>query len=91
MDAESTRKTLKTFDLTTTNAILMKLTTIIYLYGSVNRKPLKPLRNSVFWCNVYEFLDYIKNRHICHALPFIVSLVKFLYKFPEKSFKIGPK
>ena len=74
MDAESTRKTLKTFDLTTTNAILMKLTTIIYLYGSVSRKPL---RNSVFWHNFYEFLDYIKNHHICHALSFIVSLVKF--------------
>ena len=88
MDAESTRKTLKTFDLTTANAILMKLTTIIYLYEHVNRKPL---RNSVFWRNIYEFLDYIKNRHICHALPFIVSLVKFLYKFHEKLFKIGPK
>ena len=29
MDAESVRKTLKTFDLTTTTAILVKLTTIL--------------------------------------------------------------
>ena len=61
IDDESTRKTLKTFNLTTTNAIMIKLTTIMYLYESVNRKPL---RNSVFWRNVYEFLDYIKNRHV---------------------------
>ena len=66
MNAESVRKNLKTFNLTTTNAILMKLTTIMYLHESVNRKPLRA-RNSVFWRNVYEFLDYIKNRHICHA------------------------
>ena len=59
MDAESVRKTLKTFNLTTTNAILMKLSTIImYLHESINRKPLRA-RNSVFWRNVYEFLDYI--------------------------------
>ena len=59
MAAESVRKTLKTFNLTTTNAILMKLSTIImYLHESINRKPLRA-RNSVFWRNVYEFLDYI--------------------------------
>ena len=40
MDAESVRKTLKNFNLTTTNAIPMKLTTIMYLHESVNRKPL---------------------------------------------------
>ena len=63
MDTELVRKTLKTFNLTTTNAILMKLTTIMYLRESVNRKPLRA-RSSVFWRNVYEFLDYIKNRRI---------------------------
>ena len=42
MDAESERKTMKTFNLTTTNAILMKLTTIMYLHESVNRKLLQP-------------------------------------------------
>ena len=85
MNAESVRKTLKTFNLATTNAILMKLTTIMYLHESVNRKPLR-VKNSVFWRNVYEFLDYVNNRHICHA-----SLVKLLYKFHEKPPKIGPK
>ena len=88
IEAETTRKTLKTFNLTTTNAILIKLTTIMYLYESVKRKPL---RNSVFWHNVYEFLDYIKNRHIYYALPFVASLVKLLYKFHKKPLKIGPK
>ena len=48
---ESLCKTLKTFDLTTTNAILMKLTKIIYLHESVNQKPRRA-RNSVFWRNV---------------------------------------
>ena len=60
------RKTLKAFNLTASNAILMKLTTIMYLHESVNRKPLRA-RNSFFWRNVYEFLDYIKNHYICHA------------------------
>ena len=55
MDAKSVRKTLKTFNLTTTNAILMKLTTIMYLHESVNWKLLRA-RNSVFWRNVYESL-----------------------------------
>ena len=32
MDAESVPKTLKVFNLTTANAILMKLTTIMYLH-----------------------------------------------------------
>ena len=43
-------KTLRTFNLTTTNAILMKLTMIMYLHESVNRS---------FWVNVYEFIDSI--------------------------------
>ena len=47
----------------------MNPTTIMYyLHESVNRKALRA-RNSVFWLNYYEFLDYIKNRLICHALP----------------------
>ena len=65
----------------------MKLTTIMYLYESVNRKSLRA-KNSVFRCNVYEFLDYIKNLHICHALPCVAWLVKFLYKFHEKATKM---
>ena len=68
----------------------MKLTTIMYLHESVNQKPPKAW-NSVSWRNVYEFFDYIKNRHIYHALPCIASPVKFLCKFHEKLPKIGPK
>ena len=47
MDAKSLRKTLKLFNLTTTNSVLMKLTTIIYLHESVSRKRLRT-RNTVF-------------------------------------------
>ena len=36
VDAESVRTTLEIFNLTTTDAIRMKLTTIMYLYESVN-------------------------------------------------------
>ena len=36
INAKSVRKTLETFNLTTTYAILMKLTTIMYLHDSVN-------------------------------------------------------
>ena len=72
MDAESVRKTLKTFNLTITNVILMKLTTIMYIHENVTRKPLR-VRNLVFWRNVCEFLDSIKNRQICHALPCVGS------------------
>ena len=46
----------------------MKLTIFMYLHESENRKVLRA-RNSVFWLNFKEFLDYIKKRHICHALP----------------------
>ena len=42
MDAESVRKILKTFNLTNTNATIMKLTKIMYLNESVNQKPLEP-------------------------------------------------
>ena len=41
VDAKSVRQTLKIFNLTTTNAILVKLTTIMYLHESVNRKALR--------------------------------------------------
>ena len=55
MDAESVRKTLEIFNLTTTNATLMKLTTIMYLHESVNRKTLT-VRNSFFWLNLIASL-----------------------------------
>ena len=66
--AESVRKTLKFFNLTAKNAILMKLTTIMYLHESVNRKVARA-RNLVFWSNFLECLDYIKNCYIYHVLP----------------------
>ena len=89
MNAESTCRT-RIFNLTITNAILIRLPMIMYLHENVNRKHLRA-RNSVFWSNVYEFLDCIKNCHICHILPFIALQVKRLYKFHEKPLKIGPK
>ena len=55
LNAESVRKTLEIFNLTTTNAILMKLTTIMYLYESVNRKALR-VRNSFFRFNLIASL-----------------------------------
>ena len=48
VDAEAVRKTLDIFNLATAIAILMKLTTIIYLQESVNQKALR-VRNSFFW------------------------------------------
>ena len=51
VDSESIRKTLKIFYLITTNATLMKLTTIMYLHECVNRKALRG-RNPVFWLNL---------------------------------------
>ena len=50
LDAESIYKALKNFNLTSTNPILMKLTTVMYLHKSVNRKPLGA-KSSVFWRN----------------------------------------
>ena len=47
VDAESVRKTLEIFKLTTANSILMKLTTIMYLHESVNGKAFRA-RNSFF-------------------------------------------
>ena len=41
VDADSVRKTLEIFNSTTLNAIPIKLTTIMYLYESVNRKAVK--------------------------------------------------
>ena len=69
--------------------MVMKLTRIMYLHESVNRKPFGA-KNSVFRRNVNEFLDCVKNCHICQALPCVALLVKFLYKFHEKPTKMIP-
>ena len=50
----------------------MKLTMIMYLHESVNRKALTAA-NPVIWFNFLEILDYM-------SLPLTASLVKFLYK-----------
>ena len=55
VNAELVRKTLEIFDLTTTNAILIKLTTIIYLHESVIQIALR-IRNSFFWLNLIASL-----------------------------------
>ena len=47
LEAESVRKTLEIFNLTTANAMLKKLTTFMYLHEIVNRKALRA-RNSFF-------------------------------------------
>ena len=60
-DDESVLKTLKIYNLTITNAILIKLTTIMHLHETVNKKRLRA-RNSVFWLNFKEFLDYLKKK-----------------------------
>ena len=54
MDAESVWKTLEIFNLTTKNAILMKLTIIMYLHESVNRKTLR-VRNSFCWLDLIDY------------------------------------
>ena len=47
VDGELVRKILEMFNLTTANAILTKLTTIMFLHESANRKALRA-RNSFF-------------------------------------------
>ena len=47
VDAKAVRKALKMFNLTTANAIVMKLTTIMYLHESVDRKAFRA-RNPFF-------------------------------------------
>ena len=66
VDAESVLKTLKVFDLTNTNSILMKLTTIMYLHERVNRKALWA-RNSVLWLNFQEF-----SRTAIKTIPYVM-------------------
>ena len=50
-----TQKPSKKVNFTTTNAILMKLTTVMYLHESVNRKALRAT-NAFFWLNLIASL-----------------------------------
>ena len=54
VDVESVHKTSEIINLTITNAILMKLTTIMYLHESVNRKLLESEIH--FWLNLIALL-----------------------------------
>ena len=53
--AESVCQIFEIFNLTTTNAILIELGTIMYLHESVNRKAPR-IRNSFFWLNLIASL-----------------------------------
>ena len=55
VDVASVHKNLETFNLKTTNAILMRLTTIMCLHDNVNCKALTA-RNSFFWLNLIASL-----------------------------------
>ena len=57
LDTEPVSKILKIFNLRTTNAMLVKLTTIMYLHESVNRKALRA-RNLVW--GEYSIKDHPK-------------------------------
>ena len=68
MDSESVRKALKIFNLTIANAILMKLTTVMYLYESENRKALIA-RNAGFLLNFIASKRLYKLDHILGSIP----------------------
>ena len=70
----SIRKTLKTFNLTTTNALLMKLITIIYPpHETVSQKPLRA-KNLVSWLNFQELQITLKlSRMSCITLHCITG------------------
>ena len=79
VDAESVRRTLEIFNLTTTKAILMKLTTIMSLHESVNWKALRA-RYSFFWLNL-----------IASLWSFFINWTTFGGVFHEKPPKVGSK
>ena len=89
MDAESLRK-LKTFNLTTANAIIMNLPRLC-IFMRVQIENLLEPEIQPFVVMSTNFLDCTKNRHMCHALPFVASLLKLLYKVHEKPPKMSPK
>ena len=92
MNAESVRKTLEIFNLTTTNAILMKLTTIMYLHESVNRKALR-IRNSFFWLNLIASLVKLayKLDNIWRSIPWKTTQNRFKMIATLTSLKLEPE
>ena len=83
VDAESVRKNCKweIVNLTTTNAILMKLTTIMYLHESVNRKALRT-RNSFLWLNFIASLVKLlyKLDDIWESIPWKTTQILLKFK-----------
>ena len=74
MDAESVRKTLKTFN-SISNAIMMKLTTIMYLHKRLNRKPLRT-KNSILGVMSSNFWNKWKTTaYVCITLRYITGKV----------------
>ena len=92
LDAESVRKTLEIFNLTTTNAILMKLTTIMYLHESVNRKALR-VRDSFFSINLVASLVKLlyKLDDIWGSFPWKTTQNRFKMIATITSLKLEPK
>ena len=78
MDASSPRKLLKIYNLRTTNAMKMKLGTIVcvFMRPFILQKIWALPLGSISW----YFPDYIKNHNICYTLPWTASLVRILYK-----------
>ena len=81
VDAELVCKTLEIFNLTTTNAILMKLTTIMYPHESVNWKALGAKNSFFFFGLIY----------LHHWWSFCLNWMIFVGVFHEKTPKIGSK
>ena len=92
MDAELVPKTFEIFNLTTTNAILMKLTTIMYLHESVNRKALRA-RNIFFWLNLIASLVKLlyKLDNIWGSIPWKTTQNRFKMIATLTSLKLEPK
>ena len=83
MDAKSVRKTLKSFNLTTSNAVMMKLTTVMYLHESVKRKPLRA-KNSIFGVMSTNFQTKLKTAtNVCITLHCITG--KIFVQIPWKT------
>ena len=75
MDAESVRKTLKTFNLTISNTILTKLTMIMYLHKRLNRKSLRN-KNSILGVMSTNFWYKLKiAAYVCITLRCITGKV----------------
>ena len=92
VEAESVRKNLEILNLTTTGAVLMKLTTIMYLHESVNRKALRA-RNSFFWLNLIASLVKLlyKLDYIWGSIPWKTTKNRFKMIATLTSLKLEPE